>query len=139
MIRQQLPDFPRGPLRLLSAAKREFPALRVMPVRKMFKAALSREFVAVEAAKLPQKAGGSRPDCEALEIGKPAFKFLDAEKLAAKAVGEDQGGMSAAAAFSHACKDKTRRVHGGRAGGLFARLVGLRFAQRDPAIDGESL
>ena len=99
-------------LRLLSAAKRDFPALGVAPMREVFKAGLSGEFGAVEGAKLPQEPRGRGPNGEALEVGKPRFPLLDAEEVACEAVGQNQGGMSAGATFPHPCEDVARRVHG---------------------------
>ena len=54
---------------------------------EVFKARLPCEFRPVELAKLMQEPRGRGPNGEALEIGKPAFKLLDAEKVAREAVG----------------------------------------------------
>ncbi len=78
--------FPRCPLCLLSAAQDHAARRRLAPVGEVFKAGLSGQFGAVEVAKLPQKARGSRPNGEALEVGKPSLKLRDAEKIARKAV-----------------------------------------------------
>jgi hypothetical protein len=77
----------------------------------VFKARLPREFGPVERAKLIQQARRSGPDLEGVEVGKPAFEFLDSEEITCEAVGDDEGGMSAPPAFPHAREDVARSSH----------------------------
>jgi len=78
---------PPGAPGLLPAAKGDGAAPGVSPVIEMLKAGLTGQLGAVELAESPQETGGRRPNGEALEVGEPALALLDAEKVAAEAVG----------------------------------------------------
>jgi hypothetical protein len=102
---------PLGPFGLDPAAKRDSAVFGIPPVGEVFKARLPREFGPVERAKLIQQARRSGPDLEGVEVGKPAFEFLDSEEITCEAVGDDEGGMGATPAFPHAREDVASGSH----------------------------
>src|SRR5208337_3108303 len=108
----------------LAAAKGDGPAPWVSPVVEMLKAGLSGQLGTVELCGAAIRGGRSparRRSSRSRET--TALALLDAEKLAAEAVRQDQGGMGAPAVFPHPCEDVTRRVHGASRAGALIRSV----------------